>query len=284
MLRLLIVSLIWAFSFGLIKGPLHGIDPAVIGTVRLAGALLLFLPALRLKSLPLAAILKLASIGAIQFGVMYLLYLRSYHYLKAYEVALFTLTTPLFIAVLDAVWERRLALRHFLAAVLSILGAAAIVWHAPPDSGLTVGIVLVQASNLCFAAGQIAWRRLRKTLPEGQTDASLFALLYAGALLVSVAAAASGGTALSLAMSGTAWATLLFLGLVSSGLCFFWWNQGAAQVNAGTLAAFNNAKIPLGVACSLLVFGEHADLVRLTVSAGLLAAAVWVSKPSEGPA
>ena len=85
-------------------------------------------------------------------------------------------------------------------------------------------------------------------------------------------------------MSGTAWATLLFLGLVSSGLCFFWWNQGAAQVNAGTLAAFNNAKIPLGVACSLLVFGEHADLVRLAVSAGLLAAAVWVSKPSEGPA
>ena len=284
MARLLIVSLIWAFSFGLIKGQLHGVDPAVVGAVRLAGALLLFAPALRLRRLPLVAGLRLAAIGAAQFGVMYLLYLRSYQYLKAYEVALFTITTPLFIALLDAALEQRLRARHLLAAALSILGAASIVWRDPPGSGIVKGILLVQASNLCFAAGQIAWRRERKTLAALHTDAALFGLLYGAALAVTLLAAVTSGVSLSFSLSGAQWATLLFLGFVSSGLCFFWWNQGAAQVNAGTLAAFNNAKIPLGVACSLIVFGEQADLARLLVGGALLALAVWVSRPSERPA
>jgi hypothetical protein len=43
----------------------------------------------------------------------------------------------------------------------------------------------------------------------------------------------------------------------------------------------NNAKIPLMVACSLLIFGEKADPIRLVLSGGLLALAVWLAgKPA----
>ncbi len=73
--------------------------------------------------------------------------------------------------------------------------------------------------------------------------------------------------------------------MISSGACFFWWNLGASRVNAGTLAVFNNAKVPLGVACSLLFFGEHADLPRLLVGGVLMAAALWVAeRPPARPA
>jgi len=72
--------------------------------------------------------------------------------------------------------------------------------------------------------------------------------------------------------------TLLYLGVLASGLCFFWWNKGAVLTNAGTLAVFNNLKIPLAVAVSLLVFGESTDLPRLILGGGLMIFAIWISR------
>ena len=85
------------------------------------------------------------------------------------------------------------------------------------------------------------------------------------------------------ALNPTQIATLFYLGILASGLCFFWWNLGATRVNAGTLAVFNNAKVPLGVACSLLFFGETADLPRLAVGGALLIAAVAVAETKSRP-
>jgi drug/metabolite transporter (DMT)-like permease len=73
------------------------------------------------------------------------------------------------------------------------------------------------------------------------------------------------------------WATIIYLGAVASGAGFFLWNVGATRVNAGTLAAINNAKIPLGIACSLVFFGETADLPRLLLGGALMAGGVWIA-------
>jgi hypothetical protein len=40
----------------------------------------------------------------------------------------------------------------------------------------------------------------------------------------------------------------------------------------------NNAKIPLAVAVSLLVFGETADLTRLAIGGVVLGVAVWLAE------
>jgi drug/metabolite transporter (DMT)-like permease len=82
--------------------------------------------------------------------------------------------------------------------------------------------------------------------------------------------------------------TIIYLGAVASGACFFLWNVGSTRVNAGTLAAINNAKIPLGIACSLLLFGEKADVPRLLVGGALMACGVWIAGekprgPTPGP-
>src|SRR5690606_21460219 len=98
---LLIVSLVWAFSFGLIKGRLGGLDPAGVAVVRLAFATMVFLPLLRLRALPGLAALRFAAIGAMQFGAMYVFYLRAFAHLQAHEVALFTIFTPIYIALFD---------------------------------------------------------------------------------------------------------------------------------------------------------------------------------------
>ncbi|MBI5766189.1 MAG: EamA family transporter [Verrucomicrobia bacterium] len=277
---LLLVSFIWAFSFGLIKGRLAGVDATAVATLRLALALLVFVPVLDWR-LPLRAIGRLAGIGALQFGLMYLLYQRAFDFLPAYAVVLFTLTMPLYVTLCDALAEKRLHARYALAALLAMLGAAAVLITAAPTGRLFAGFALMQASNLCFAAGQILWRRERAGPGCTTSDTAVFGWLYAGA--VGVAAVWSLFTVhwTALRLSGVQWGVLGYLGIISSGGCFFWWNLGARRVNAGTLAVFNNAKVPLGVACSLLFWGERADLPRLLVGGALMALGVWVAERGQ---
>jgi drug/metabolite transporter (DMT)-like permease len=43
----------------------------------------------------------------------------------------------------------------------------------------------------------------------------------------------------------------------------------------------NNLKIPLGVACSLLVFGERVDALRLGLGGLLILGALWINRRDE---
>jgi drug/metabolite transporter (DMT)-like permease len=131
----------------------------------------------------------------------------------------------------------------------------------------------MQGSNLCFALGQVGYRRLPL---KDKKPRDTFALAYLGALLVTVASLLFGlgqwPTTLNIAQVGT----LAYLGIVASGIGFFLWNVGATRTSASVLAVFNNVKIPLAIAVSLLIFGESANLVRLTIGGGLMLFALWL--------
>lgn len=277
MLYLIVVSLLWAFSPGLIKGRLAGLDSAFVSAVRLGLALLVFLPFLRLRRISMRIALTLMGIGAVQFGIMYLAYNESFHYLPAYAVALFTITTPILVTLFADAVDQNLRLRSLLAATIAVLGSAVVVWHASvPSESLIKGFFLVQVSNAAFAAGQIFYRQARNW-PETPDDTRGFALLYAGGFIVALAVMFAKG-AMPSAITIQQRLTLLYLGVVSSGIGFYLWNRGATQVGAGTLAVMNNLKIPLMIACSLLFFGESTDIPRLLVSLSLLVVALWVNE------
>jgi drug/metabolite transporter (DMT)-like permease len=273
---LIVVSLLWAFSPGLIKGNLIGLDSAFVSAVRLGLAMLVFLPFLRLRRISLRIALTLIGIGAVQFGVMYLAYNESFHYLPAYAVALFTITTPIFVTLFADAIDQKLRPRSLLAAAIAVLGTAVISWHSTTATeSLIRGFLLVQISNAAFAAGQIFYRHAR-TWPETPDDSRGFALLYAGGFIVALAVMLAKG-AMPSAITFQQRLTLLYLGVVASGVGFFLWNRGATQVSAGTLAVMNNLKIPLMIACSLIFFGESTDIPRLLLSLTLLSVALWVN-------
>jgi drug/metabolite transporter (DMT)-like permease len=127
----------------------------------------------------------------------------------------------------------------------------------------------------------VLYRRLRLRQP-GLRDHQVFALLYAGAFVVAASAMATRDVSIDLKTPQLL--TLLYLGLLASGGGFFLWNVGATRVSAGALAVMNNAKVPLGVAVALLLFGESASLPVLALSLLLLGAAVWLAeRPSPRP-
>jgi drug/metabolite transporter (DMT)-like permease len=281
MILLLIVSVIWAFAFGLTK-KLAGLDATGLAVLRLAISLVVFIPFFRASRLGAGNMARLAVIGAVQFGAMYILLFRSYAHLHAYEVALFPITTPILVTVIDALLERRWRMRYVAAAALSVAGAGVVLWKAVGDGGILGGFLLVQLSNLCFAAGQLAWRRERAMLPSGTSDMAVFALPFAGALALTSLVSLFATDWHSVAPTPAQWGIIGYLGAVSSGAGFFLWNLGATRVNAGALAAFNNAKIPLGIAASLLFFGETANITRLLAGGALMALGVWAAGGRTG--
>jgi len=82
----------------------------------------------------------------------------------------------------------------------------------------------------------------------------------------------------TLRLSSIQVATILYLGAIASGLGFFLWNIGARRVNTGTLAVFNNLKIPLAVAVSLLVFGESTNITRLLIGGMIIISALVLNE------
>lgn len=276
MVLLLLVSLVWAFSFGLTKGRLAGIDPAWVSALRLSLAFMVFAPFLKIKGTKPGEIGRWMLVGAFQFGAMYLALNASYHYLPAHVVALLTCVTPIWVLLLSGPREWPKPVRLWGAVALSV-GAGVFLSFRSQGPGWTgTGVLLVQISNLCFALGQVWYRRWAGT--SGLSDAQRFAWAYLGAILLTLPVAWAGASPTTLDLSGGQIGTLVYLGVLASGLCFFAWNVGAARVSAGVLAVMNNAKVPLAVACSLLVFGEQADVPRLTAASLALGLAVWLAR------
>ena len=278
MVQLVIVSLLWAFSFGLIKKYLGGVDSAFVSAARLGLALVVFLPFLRLRGVNMRLALTLAAIGAVQFGLMYLAYIESFRYLRAYEAALFTITTPIFVTLFADALDRKLRPRALAAALVAVVGTAFVTVKSADLNVTLAGLALVQLSNAAFAVGQIGYARVRAA-HRGLRDRDVFALLYGGGFLVALAVMLARDVSVTLTTPHLL--TLLYLGVIASGVGFFLWNVGATRVSAGTLAVMNNAKVPLAVAVALLFFGETANLPALGASLALLGLALWLARRGD---
>ncbi len=286
---LLIATLLWAVSFGLIKHYLVGLDANLIAWARMALALPVLLPFLRWRELarwpgpPWRTALRLVGIGAVQYGLMYTGYIASFGFAAAHEVALFTVTTPIFVVLIHDVHARRFDAGNLGLALLAVLGAVVLQLRGGAPSGAWLALALISASNLCFAFGQIEYRRLRRAAPEVR-DRAVFAWLYLGGLLVTTLTTSSSGGWGELAAIGATqvWA-LLYLGVVASGLGFFLWNRGAVTARPAALAVANNLKIPLAVVAALTIFGEQADLLRLAIGGGIMAVAAGLAARRRTP-
>ena len=279
---LALVSVIWAFSFGLIGSRLQGIDSNFIAAARLGLAGLCLLPFLRLRLIPQGSHGKLLLCGAVQFGLMYVCYIQAFQHLPSHLVALFSISTPLYVVLIHDLRRHTLHLRYVLVALLSVLGAAIIKAQPGSAESIWTGFALMQVAGLSFAFGQVYYRDWKRAHP-GVADRQVFALLFAGGFAVAALASIFFTDFTSIDLSGPQLATLLYLGLIASGLGFFLWNKGAALSRPGTLAAFNNAVVPLAMISSLFIFGERADIesnawIRLLLGGTCIFAAVLVAE------
>jgi len=281
MLVLGIVSLIWAFSFGLIKRHLSGFDPLFVSWVRLALALVTFLPFLHPPWPKIKTVAALSALGAVQFGLMYAAYIHSFRYLPAGLVALFTILTPMYVTLLDDLFRHSFKFPNLLRALLAVTGAAIISFSGTLTSAdLVSGFFWVQLSNIAFATGQVWYRRLFPPSVRVQ-EARLFGFCYLGAVVFITISGWIMKAQIPNRLTTNQIIVLLYLGILASGVSFFLWNHGARRVGAGLLAVFNNVKIPLAVLAAILVFNEKYGFFKLIAGSGLMIIALMGPLPTR---
>ncbi|MEE4296315.1 MAG: EamA family transporter [Wenzhouxiangella sp.] len=274
---LLLVTLVWAFSFSLIGVYLSGqVDDYVSVFIRTALALLLFLPLLARARPGLGLALRLVGIGAVQIGLMYLFLFHAFGHLSVPALLLFTTLTPLYVTLIDErfIGRRKLPAAWWLAAALAVAGAV-VIRFAGVGSDVVTGFVLIQAANLCFAFGQVWYKRT--ALPPAMSQVQVFGFFFLGGVLVSGLALVLFGDLSRLPATPVQWGVLLWLGLGASGLGYLGWNIGARQVNTGQLAAMNNLLIPAGILVNVAIWNRDADWPRLIVGGTIIVLAVWLA-------
>lgn len=281
---LAIVSIVWALSFGLIGQALSEVDPFFAATMRLGIAGLVFIPFLRWSKIPHGSHFKLVGCGAVQFGVMYVCYMKAFQIApgQSHLVALFSILTPLYVVLINDLRKREFHPKYLYAALLAIAGAATIKARTGSMDSLWITFGLMQIAGLAFGFGQVYYRDWKRKHTEVK-DHQIFALLYAGGFGVAAIACAFFTNWERTQLDAKQFQVLAYLGIVASGLGFFLWNKGAAICRAGTLAAFNNAVVPLAMACSLFIFGEGSGLeggaiLRLILGSALIIAAVALAE------
>lgn len=264
---LIAVTLLWAFSFSLIGVYLAGqVDAYFAVLLRVLLAFLVLLPFIRPQ--PMALVLKLMALGAVQLGLMYLFYYQSFLLLTVPEVLIFTIFTPVYITLLYDIAQRRFQYRFLLAAGLAVI-AAAIMRYQHLSQDYWLGFAVVQGANLCFAIGQVGYKLLLAKYPPQLAQHNVFAWFYLGALVVVLPVWYLLGSA-QYPQTNLQWLVLLWLGLVASGGGYFWWNKGATQVSSGVLAVMNNMLIPAGLLVNILIWNRSENILALAIGSVLL--------------
>tara|TARA_R110002126_G_scaffold185121_4_gene333586 strand:+ start:7950 stop:8801 length:852 start_codon:yes stop_codon:yes gene_type:complete len=276
MAYLVSVTLLWAFSFSLIGVYLAGqVDPYFAVLTRILLALLLFSPLLVRYRFPASLVWPVMGFGAIQLGLMYLFYYQAFLLLSVAEVLVFTIFTPLYITLLHDVLAKRFNPRFFVAALIAVL-AAALMRYQSLSNSYWLGFTVVQGANICFAIGQVGYKRLLARHPALKQH-QLFGWFYVGATLVAIPAWLVLGSSQYPATT-VHWTVLLWLGLVASGLGYYGWNKGATLVSSGMLAVMNNALIPAGLLVNVIIWQRDADVVRLSIGCAMIGFSIWLCR------
>jgi carboxylate/amino acid/amine transporter len=275
---LILVTLLWAFSYSLIGEHIAGrVDSDFAVLLRVVIAVAVFAPFTRWRGLPwrLAGGLWLA--GVLQFGVTYLALYRSYEVLTVPEVLLFTVLTPIYITLFDDSLSRRFNPWSLVAAAVAVTGGIVIRFHRIEGEYL-IGFLLLQLANATFAAGQVLCRQLLARYPTDLPLYRFFGHFFLGAMALAIPSFLLFGDFAKLPQTAVQWGVLTYMGLFATALGMYWWVKGSTQVDAGTLAIMNELHVPVGLVVNLLFWNRNANLRTLALGGTVILFSLWVNR------
>jgi carboxylate/amino acid/amine transporter len=273
---LIFMTLVWAFSFSLIGEFLSGsVDTNFAILIRVAIASVIFLPFTKFQGIPTLLKLKIMLIGAIQIGLMYFFFYRSFLYLSVPEVILFTVFTPIYITLVYDIASLRFRPTYLLSIALAVIGAYILRYNAISENFI-IGFLFVQGANICFALGQSLYKKIMESSNIAQQN--IFGYFHFGALLFSIPMFLLLGNMQKITPDFTQWTILLWLGIVASGLGYFLWNKGGCEVDVGILAIMNNALIPAALVVNLLLWNKPMNYLGFSIGTFFILLSLWVHK------
>ena len=276
MFYLIITTIIWSFSFSLIGNYLStDINSWSLAFLRSTIACIFFLRWIDFK-IPFSYILKIVLIGALQIGIMYMLYLNAFNYTSVQKILLFTITTPFYVTMISQIINKKIKIFAFFIALISILGAL-VIRMTDLNTGDFVGFIFIQLANISFALGQVLYKIIKadnKISTNVYTDFSFF---FIGASFITLIGLMISTSSYTQPSSTSQWLLVLWLGGGASGIGYYFWNHGATQVRVETLATMNNLVIPLGLFIEVLFFSGTYNYQTFVVGSVIIISSIIAS-------
>ena len=273
---LFITTILWSFSFSLIGNFIAvEMNSWTLAFLRSLVACIFFAPWINFK-IPFDYVIKMIIIGALQIGIMYLLYLNSFNYASVQKILLFTITTPLYVFIISQLFNGEFKLTSISIIIISIIGGFIIRMTSFNIADLTA-LLLVQLANICFASGQVFYRRLKRYNKDTVNINTDFAFFFIGATFITLLGLIASPYNYSNPESIEQWLLILWLGGGASGFGYFLWNYGSTKVKVETLATMNNLVIPLGLFVDIIFFSGNHDFQTLIIGTLIIISSIAAS-------
>jgi drug/metabolite transporter (DMT)-like permease len=272
-------SLFGGMAAAVTRFAVHIADPVLLAIFRFGGGFLVLLPiALLARSawprgkdwLPVAAL------GAMFYGVFFVVYGEALTYTTAARGALAVSTLPILTMVTAALLGReRLSARKSLGVLIAMAGVAAALatglGDAPKDAWR--GDATMMAGMLSMALYNVLSRPLMmRSSPLGYATAGM----AFGALVNIAFACASGGLAALHELRPAHWLAGAYLAIFAGGLGFYLWVY-ALKATTPTRVANTITVSPIAAATlATVLIGERIGL-SLVLGIAAVAAGIWIS-------
>ena len=274
---LLLVAVIWALNFSIVKTTLSEIDPLSFNAMRyiLASGLLVFAAKqrgfnIRVKKEHFWPLIGLALIGNLLYQMFFIIGINFTHSANA---AVMLGTIPVWVALLSQLFtDEKLNTYKSIGVLLAFIGVVLIITGGPNSLSLEsetfLGNIITLASAFSWAVYTILSRKYLKEYNTSQFTAFMSVVGAIALILVGIPSLLKlDWQAISIAGFGG----ILYSGLLSVGLAYLIWNRSVSKIGAVKTAAYQNLVPVLGLLFGVFILGEQLTVQQLSGSAIVIA-------------
>ncbi|MBO6792950.1 MAG: DMT family transporter [Balneolaceae bacterium] len=276
-LSLIIVAVIWALNFSIIKVTLEEIGPFAFNALRFVFAAGLLIAVTKWRGFKVIVkkehLIPVIGIGLVGNLVYQVLFIVGVNLTNAANSAVILGTIPVWIALMAHLFtDEKLSTTKTLGITFAFIGVGLIIFGRSSgfsfSSTSALGDVIVLLSAVAWAAYTILSKKYLKEY--NSTQYSAFISLIGVIALVFVGIPDLLKTDFS-GISLVGYGGILYSGFLSVGLAYLIWNRGVHKIGAVRTAAYQNLVPVLGVVFGVVLLNESLNLLQYLGSGSVLA-------------
>ncbi len=278
---LLLMVLIWAANFSVVKAVLSHIPPLAFNTVRLVGSstlLLAFTLVDKPRTLSRADLPRLLVLALLGHTLYQFTFVFGIDRTSASNSALLISMTPVVVALLGHLTgQERSSSLTWVGVTASILGVYLVIDPSSTNGGDTIGDLLILAAAICWALYTVGSKSLLGRLGPLRLSAYTMAL---GSLFYIPFGIPSLLRLQFERVPWTAWLGTAFSFVFALSAAYFFWYYAVSRVGATRTAAYSNLTPVAGLAIAWLTLGENVS-VRQILGAAVILLGVYLVRQSR---
>ena len=278
---LILIAIIWALNFSVVKVSLEEIDALSFNALRyvLAAGLLAFTTKkrgypLRVERQDVWPLIGIAMVGNVLYQLFFII---GVDYTYSANAAVMLGTIPVWVAVLSHLFtEEKLTKYKTLGIGLAFVGILLIVTGSKQGISLAsktfLGDLIILGAAISWGVYTILAKKFLKKYPSTQFTGVMSIIGMVCLLLIGLPNLVSvEWTKVSL----IGWMGVIYSGLLSIGLAYLIWNNSVSKIGAVRTAAYQNLVPVLGLVFGVVLLQEALTLQQYSGSAMVIAGIIF---------